>query len=354
MAKKDDNNHEEEELDPLDREDVEEEESESEDEGEKIEEEELSDNEEESESDQEDELLSKEDKEEIRQSSDEEPIDLDESASDSPRGEAGRPSRDGSDGDGDPGLEEKKPGEFKTSWEEEGEDLYNSSGERISSSAYVRDVPEKDQKEHTLDDLALEGEDLPTGVEPSKPKSFNMDTEEDDLKSVPPISSNINRSNLYTNRRPKNRKGLNTLLLLVIALLVIGGSIYLLKGKFSGQKGGPSYNNPVVSSSTPEPTPIPTPVFDRSVFTVRVLNGTTKSGLAASVSAKLKSLGYQTDKTGNATNSAFLRSVVRVKDNDASLSAQLVKDLSPDFSADTSTPLKSADNADAEVILGQQ
>jgi hypothetical protein len=104
-----------------------------------------------------------------------------------------------------------------------------------------------------------------------------------------------------------------------------------------------------VVTPTPEPTP---EAVDRSKFKIRVLNGTTKTGLAASVSAKLKDLGYQTDKVGNATNSAFQTTLVRVKQSSTGLLDQLIRDVAPDFSAASSTELKDSDSADGEVILG--
>jgi hypothetical protein len=95
-------------------------------------------------------------------------------------------------------------------------------------------------------------------------------------------------------------------------------------------------------------------VFDRAGFKVRVLNGTSKSGFAATISKKLTDLGYQSDRVGNATNSAFLKTIVRLKPSAASLSAQLVKDLNPDLSAQSEGELRANDSADAEVIIGQE
>ena len=91
---------------------------------------------------------------------------------------------------------------------------------------------------------------------------------------------------------------------------------------------------------------------DRSAYTIRVLNGTGKSGLAAKIAGQLKDLGYKTEKVGNATNSAFKQTVVRVKSGEDALLEQLVKDLSGDFEADGQASLKSSESVDAEIILG--
>lgn len=162
------------------------------------------------------------------------------------------------------------------------------------------------------------------------------------------------------------------LILLVIGLGVVAGTVFFLKNQFQlpfnlfGSKTAsqPTPQPTFVAIATPEPTPTPIPV-DRTIFKVRVLNGTSKTGFAATVSAKLKELGYQTDKAANATNSAFLQTVVRVKPSkktvegttktlDQALLEQLIRDLSDQqFNATSSTSLKETDGADAEVILGE-
>ncbi len=140
------------------------------------------------------------------------------------------------------------------------------------------------------------------------------------------------------------------IVLLVIGLIVLGGAVYLLKNQLrpTGPKSSPT---PEVTISTPAPSPTPE-VLDRSKFTIRVLNGSGKTGLAGTVSDKLKSLGYKIEKTDNATNSAFLQTLVRTK-NDQKLSDQLIKDLSDQsYSAASSSALPKADTSEAEVILG--
>ncbi len=146
------------------------------------------------------------------------------------------------------------------------------------------------------------------------------------------------------------------LILGLIGLGVIAAIVYLLKNQPSGSKtpsSSPSITRAVITT-TPAPTPVPgLSKEDRAKFTVRVLNGTTKTGLAASVSAQLKELGYKTGKTGNATNSAFTKTLVRVKASAQALADQLVADLAGQFdAASSSAALKDSDTVDAEIILG--
>lgn len=146
------------------------------------------------------------------------------------------------------------------------------------------------------------------------------------------------------------------LILVVIGLAVIGATVYLLKGTFGGTTTDSQKPQltpaPVIATPTPEPTPIP---IDRAKFTLRVLNGTSTSGLAKDSADKLKLLGYQIEKTGNATNSAFTKTQIRIKSGLDDLVNQLISDLASDFPGASTSPdsnLKASDSADAEVILG--
>ncbi len=155
--------------------------------------------------------------------------------------------------------------------------------------------------------------------------------------------------------QPKSRSGGSKPVMLLAIIIIIGlvvFSLNLLRGKFlSGSSETPSPSSellqPTVSSS-----PSPTSAFDRSKYTIRVLNGTSKTGLAASVSAKLKDLGYKIDKVANASGSAYERTEVRVKTGQSTLFDEFAKDLSPDYDASAAGNLKEDDTVDGEVILG--
>lgn len=143
--------------------------------------------------------------------------------------------------------------------------------------------------------------------------------------------------------------------LVVVILLSLGGAIYFLRSRGDVAESVPPISSftetEVISTPPPSPTPSSTPAsFDRSKYTLRILNGTETSGLAASVSAKLKELGYKIEKTGNASNSAQTK--VSVKPSLSELLSTLIKDLSSDFKAVEGQTLKTNDPADAEIILG--
>lgn len=140
----------------------------------------------------------------------------------------------------------------------------------------------------------------------------------------------------------------------LVGLAVLAGAVYLIKNQL---KPGPdSQSAPAPQVNIVESSPLPTSIplaLDRSKYAVRVLNGTDTTGLAASVSGKLKDLGYRIDKIGNATNSAFSRTQIRVKAGDNVLANQLIKDLSYRFvAASSSAHLSPEDGADVEVVIG--
>lgn len=222
--------------------------------------------------------------------------------------------------------------------EEETEDELDSSEKPVLSEAEGSESSKPE--EETLDDLAKE-EPIPQLGNASRSQYFSE-------TSPLPESSNVFNSKYDGLTRPKGTSKLHIFILVLLGLAIIGGTVYLLRTQFS-QEPTPT---PIPEAVVVTPTPEPTPPIERSKIKVRILNGTTKTGLAASVSAKLKGLGYQSEKVGNATNSAFERTVVRVKSGTAGLLDQLIKDLTPDFDATTSTELKDQDQADAEVILG--
>lgn len=105
---------------------------------------------------------------------------------------------------------------------------------------------------------------------------------------------------------------------------------------------------------TPSPTPTPTPVSaDRSRFKVRVLNGTTKTGAAAALSEKLKSLGWVTSGMGNAKDQQLAQTLVRVRSATDSAAVVMAADLAPDLKASISADLKPSDKVDLEVVIGR-
>ncbi len=164
----------------------------------------------------------------------------------------------------------------------------------------------------------------------------------------------------YFDRRnqplPRKRASVWHLFILVlIGVGVISATVYFLKYQFNEpSKPTPS---PEISSSTPTPTPTPTPkpvVEDRGSYRVRVLNGTSQTGLAAKILAQLKEAGYLSDRSGNADNNDYQQTVIKVKEGtqSAALINTIMEDLGSEYSPTSETTLKASDKADVEIILG--
>lgn len=154
---------------------------------------------------------------------------------------------------------------------------------------------------------------------------------------------------------PKRRGGaskLHLLILLFIGLAVIGGTVYFLKTQFKSEPA--KVVETPAPTSTPSPTPTPEPEAKREDFKVKVLNGTTTTGLASEVTEKLKELGYQTEKGANAPRQNYEQTLVSVKPGQEVLLKTLIKDLSYKFEASAGAELKESDPLDAQIILGKK
>lgn len=203
--------------------------------------------------------------------------------------------------------------------------------------------------EHNFDDLAKE-----SVVSSRQTATATAPGVQPQPMSIPPLGHKVAPGVVSGHKKGKESKLIHLVILGLIGVGVIGATVYLLKGgsvSTVAPAPSPSAASPVVVA-TPAPEASPVVAIDRSKFRITVLNGTPKSGLAASVKEKLKTLGYTEGRVGNATNSAFARTAIRTKPSAIGLVEQLIKDLSPDFDATSSGALKDSDSVDGEVILG--
>lgn len=330
--------------------------------------------------------------------------------------EEGVKGRGGEDAKGDEeGLEESNESEDKEPEERESESLHSEMRRPVESGP--ADMPEdrdrvarKDAESEretlpepdTLDDLAAESpfgrkeEDSDEGAKDRGDEDelpYHKDSDEEDEYSIPnlkgprqdpahmgynanPQRESVGQSyspkgsymegndpnNFFSNhpgQPPKRANKFHLLVLVVIGIAVIGFTVYVLKGGVGGINLGTSTEaspSPSSATATPEatPTPTPQPEVERGNFTVRVLNGTSTSGLAKTVSDKLKEAGYKTAAPGNAEDSDVAQTEVRLKEGtqSAALFERLKLDLAPDYEAIKGENLDSKSKNDAEVIVG--
>ncbi len=211
-----------------------------------------------------------------------------------------------------------------------------------------KDLPsfEDNEKEEPKEVPIVEGEDSNTSD-----MSLNREEQPHEFRRVG-ANPQIPSSGVYSSTSSGGSK-LPLIIIGIVILALIAGAGFFLREKLRQQADSGPAPTPTQTTPIVEETPTPTPDFDRSKYTIRILNGTKTAGLAGSVSAKLKELGYKTERTGNATNSAFTQTVVRAKDSSSDVIAQLIKDLGSEFPAASGSALKANDPADAEIILGK-
>ncbi|MEK7617386.1 MAG: LytR C-terminal domain-containing protein [Patescibacteria group bacterium] len=205
---------------------------------------------------------------------------------------------------------------------------------------------EKDLKEQSKKEKA---DAVGTNDSKDSGEELEPESEEQPKKYFHPSPS----SDLYAGSHSRSGKKMPFLLGIAIIILILGGLFYFLKARPKASVEPSPSSATIAEESTPQPSP--TPEFDRSKYTLRVLNGTSTQGLAASTSAKLKDLGYNIERTVNATNSAFLKTIIRVKPNLEELLENLLKDLAGiDIEGEEGPELKDSDTSGGEVILGSQ
>lgn len=113
------------------------------------------------------------------------------------------------------------------------------------------------------------------------------------------------------------------------------------------------------ATPTKKPTPTPTKTATSSATTskgliVRVLNGTTTSGLAAALIEYLVGLGYDSGGTGNADRQDYDKATITIKASKESLLSTLKTDVATKYSiGTTSATLASTESYDALVIIGK-
>lgn len=216
--------------------------------------------------------------------------------------------------------------------------------EEVKASRLDAAADDTNPAEHTLDDLTKKDVHIPH-LNASRLSSLH-----ERHQPTNPEASRAKKSNLPI------------LILAGVTLGVIAVTIFILKGgtvtvSFKKDAAASPTPNPeaapIVSEQPSSPTP-PAVSFDRTKYKLRVLNGTTKAGLASSEADKLKNLGYQIDKTGNAPTQSIKQTVVKIKSQQKELLDQLVLDLAPGFEATSGSSLSDDDTVDGEIVLGSK
>jgi hypothetical protein len=183
----------------------------------------------------------------------------------------------------------------------------------------------------------------------------NTETNKQNMEPQQPQQNQPSSFGLEMKEQP--RGGRNWVLTAGIILLVIalaGGGYFLYQNMNSSDSvdATPTESAFVVIAS-PAPSPSPdamSPEIDRSEWSLEVLNGTGKSGLAAEVKTKLEDMGYTVSKVGNAAEADTTKILVNKKMADQQ--DALLADLKDEFNVETAGVLSDS-SASARIIIGK-
>jgi len=163
---------------------------------------------------------------------------------------------------------------------------------------------------------------------------------------------------IYQESQEKNAKWLWLLIVLII-VSALGFAYWKQLGPFAQfrlgakQEASPTPSASPFTFSSPSPESSPEASLDKSGADVRVLNGTTTTGLAASVKDFLEGKGYKVSSIGNAVSKDFTKTVIKFKAGFENFEESLVSDLSNKYSVTVdSETLEATDAADIEVVVG--
>ncbi len=242
------------------------------------------------------------------------------------------------------------------------ENVSEAAGEKVDGPEEENVIPNDNEEQ----DLANASSPIPTEVEGSEDSSnapifpdskMNESDTFTNLRGVDPTK--VFRSEPTLGGLPANRKkssNLVTWILIVILLGGLGAGGYLFRSKLTAMfNGSKDTTKDLTASASPTPTPEATPVpLVKSEYSLRVLNGTTTTGLAADLSDKLKQLGWTMLPVGNSADKKVAQTTVKVKEGQDRLAEEIIKDLASDYEASRGADLKDSDTADAEVVIGKK
>ncbi len=246
---------------------------------------------------------------------------------------------------------------------EETEDIQTSDIRPAAEAAFQtsdKEISDKDEGNANQNQLS----DEPTQVVSNLTDLSDNESDGDIPEFRHVASSHLPSSGIYSSSQVKTASFLNQsgrgnklwILVPVIVLLLVAGGAFKYRNQILSMVGGSPASTPLplpVALPTMTPTPTIAPI-ERKDFKVRVLNGTTTSGLAATLSDKLKTLGWTINKTGNNDTQSVTTGLVAAKAKlDANVIKTLLLDLGSKYSS-SSSALKETDSSDLEVIIGKE
>ncbi|OGH39240.1 MAG: hypothetical protein A2905_01680 [Candidatus Levybacteria bacterium RIFCSPLOWO2_01_FULL_36_10] len=157
---------------------------------------------------------------------------------------------------------------------------------------------------------------------------------------------------------PQEKNNKKLLIFLVITLLIVlgGGAFYVYKNVLNNKTPVKNVVQKVSPSIYKKPTLTPTATLtppQLTKYSIKVLNGSAISGEAAKVKSMLEKEGFMVSSVGNATNSAFTKTVISAKKTVSQAYLEKLKtDLSSSYLLDNTQVLPDTQTSDVVVTIG--
>lgn len=162
---------------------------------------------------------------------------------------------------------------------------------------------------------------------------------------------------------PEKKKGIWLILIIVlIFIMLVGGGLYILRGKITQNKDLKEKKEGVVSTPSqnivvsPKPSPATESAslaIDVSKYTIKVLNGSEIRGEAAKVKDLLLNEKFNVEEIDNAETSDYVKTIIKAKKAvPKGFLDKLRNVLEKDYVLDDNGTLSDSENIDAIVIIG--
>lgn len=236
--------------------------------------------------------------------------------------------------------------------EEEGFDKTSTSSARGAQDKKEEDSTELfDEEKEREDEEKKSEESLEEKLD--SPEETKTETEEQEEQPASTFGSFTKQN------EPKEKKGsLGFFIMVVIIAFLIGlggmvGFTYFqdadLMQKVTELTASPT--------PTPKPTSAPTPTtksVDKEDYTIKVMNGSGISGLAAESKSELEAAGFTVASIGNADNSDYTSTIIAAKKSvDEAYLTELTKELEKSYKVEIAAKtLPASSGTDIEITLG--
>jgi hypothetical protein len=181
---------------------------------------------------------------------------------------------------------------------------------------------------------------------------------EDKAEEISSLTDNLNVEENNLKEEKKKKPFITILIVLLVFILgvFVGGFVVYKKGNIFTKKGPEIKEN--ISENQEQILPSPSPVnepVDLTKYSIKILNGSGKTGMAGKLKDVLTEEGFEVSSTGNATSSSFTNSVIIAKEEvDKSYLKKLEDFLSNTYTLSEIQQLEDSEKTEVVVIIGTE